>query len=301
MKKILVVAAGLVLAACGTAQQTLPVANEGVAHQGNQLAKVTPDASGLVYEHSTDGGRTWQRSTLHLDLPTRQAVVALSPDGARAGVMATLPGSASTGGLPALFTGPAAGPLAARQAPVAGDVAWVGSRLVLVGGPQRSLVYSSPDGGVTWQKLDGGGRFNVPATAPSHGAPLTTADGVTVPVTAHGRPSTVRLDTSKDGVTFTKGVVVTLSGDAAPGVAVPVAVTGPDAYVVVDPSGVLHVVHATTQETITPSGLPGPIESLTFTDAQHGTAQVAHACTSKDGCDHTVTPMVTDDGGHTWR
>ena len=300
MKKILVVAAGLVLAACGTAPQTLPVANETVAHQGNQLAKVTPDAAGLVYEHSADGGRTWQRTRLPLDLPARQAAVALSPDGARAEVMATLPGSASTGGLPALFTGPAAGPLTARTAPVAGDVAWVGSRLVLAGGPQRSLLYSSPDGGVTWQKLDGGGRFDVPADAPSHGAPLTTAGGVTVPVTTHGRPSTVRLDTSEDGVTFTKGVVVTLSGDAAPGVSVPVALAGPGAFVVVDPAGVLHVVRAGGQETITPTGLAGPIESLACTDAQHGTAQVAHTCASKAGCEHLVTPMTTDDGGRTW-
>lgn len=315
LSKILaVVAGGLALAACGATENTVPVTpgtqvappgalanGHSVEQRGAQVAAVTVDGTGLVYEHSADGGHTWQRSSLRLQLPTKQAAVALSADGARAGVMATLPGSASTGGLPALFTGPAAGPLAPRDAPVAGDVAWVGTHLVLTGGPQRSLLYTSADGGATWQKLAGGGRFNVPADAPSHGAPLTTADGVLVPVTLHGAPSVVRLDTSKDGVTFADGVRVTLAGDASPGVAVAVAVAAPDQYVVADPNGVLHVVRGTAQETITPTGLAGPIESLTFTDPQHGTAEVLHACTDKANCEGTVTEMTTVDGGHSWR
>ena len=66
-------------------------------------------------------------------------------------------------------------------------------------------------------------------------------------MTLHGTLSGVRLDTSKDGVTFAAGVAVTLAGDARPGVAVPVAVAGPGQYVVADPAGALHVVPARPQ------------------------------------------------------
>jgi hypothetical protein len=74
--------------------------------------------------------------------------------------------------------------------------------------------------------------------------------------------------------------------------------------VVADPaSDALHVVRPTGQSVIDPSGLPGPIDALTFADAEHGFAEVTESvgCATKTSCGTVDGYFTTSDGGRTWQ
>jgi photosystem II stability/assembly factor-like uncharacterized protein len=280
-----------------------------VVVRGDLVAAVTVDANGPAYQHSADGGTTWTRSSLGEHAPTDTTDIAVSDDGRRVAVLAAVAGSAGTGGQAQLFTGTASGALVARSVPVGGDIVWSGHTLLLAGGPLHSQLYSSADSGATWTRrpVDGtlSPRFDVSPDTTGIGTPVPTSDGtVLVPLTehAHGHADVV-VYRSTDDATFTATPEVTLAGDLGPGATAVVATAGADGYVVVDPAAdALHVVRGATRSVLRPIGLTGPIEALTFTDAENGFADVTQStgCATKATCTQTDVAFRTTDGGHTW-
>jgi photosystem II stability/assembly factor-like uncharacterized protein len=285
-----------------------PALGHSVIVSGDVIAAVTVNRGGLVYQRSTDGGATWSRITVPTPAPSDEASIALSADGRQVAVMAELPGSAGAGDPPELVTGPAQGPLSAASAPVSGYIAWAGSRLVLTGGPLQSQLYTSDDQGATWTQRPADGelapRFNVAPNSPSFGVPLPgPGTTVTVPVTEHHGDATIlRLYRSPDGIHYTPGPSIALAGVLGAGVTALVSPAGPGRYLIASPgSTLLHLVTGESDTTITPSGLTGSIESLTFSDALNGLAETTqNSCTSKENCHTTVTLYRTTNGGHTW-
>jgi hypothetical protein len=286
-----------------------PAIGHSVAVSGSVIAAVVTSGGGLAYERSADAGATWHKLAVPTPEPTDQASLALSADGREVAVMAELPGSAGTGGLPALVTGPAQGPLSAVSAPVSGYVAWSGTRLVLTGGPLQSQLYTSGDLGRTWTQhaVDGvaAPRFNVSPTTPSLGVPIPgPGASVTVPVTEHPRgAAAVRLYGSPDGVHYTAGPRIALPGVLGAGVTVLASSAGPGRYVLASPASTrLYLVTGHTVTAIEPSGLAGTIESLTFASARDGLAEtLLNSCTGKQDCHSATALYQTSDGGHTWQ
>ena len=77
----------------------------------------------------------------------------------------------------------------------------------------------------------------------------------------------------------------------------------PDTATFVDPSSAMLItVTGTRVATITPNGLPGPIDSLTFSDAMHGlaSATVTTCPTGRASCTETTSLYTSSDGGQTW-
>jgi hypothetical protein len=285
-----------------------PALGHSVVVAGRTIVAVTVNArGGLAYQRSVNGGASWHTIAVPASTPTNQASVALSADGRQVAVLAVLPGSAGAGDQPELSVGAAAGPLAAVNAPVSGYIAWAGSTLVLTGGPLESRLYTSADRGATWTQRPVTGalapRFNVSPDTPSFGAPLASGDGVTVPVTEHrGGAAYVRLYQSTNGTSYLPGPSAALNGTIGAGVTALVSPAGPGRYVIASPGGTrLDVVTAGANTTITPAGLTGTIDSLTFSDAQNGLAETTrNACSGKDNCHSTLTLYRTSDGGHRW-
>jgi photosystem II stability/assembly factor-like uncharacterized protein len=280
-----------------------------VVVRGNLIAAVTVSGTGLTVQRSTDNGRTWQASALNGPAPTGAADLAVSDDGQHVAVLAQLPGGEASDGTGDLFVGGPQGALTPRSAPGGGDVTWVGDSLLLTGGPLHAQLFRSTDDGVSWaqQSVDGtkAPRFNVSPDVPSIGTPVPGGNGAElVPLTEHRGGAHVVVYTSADGAAFTAGPAVPLSGDVGPGVTAVVSPAGAGQYVVVDPaSNALHVVRGGSQQVIHPTGLTGPVDSLTFTDAQHGIAEVAQStgCAAKANCDTTEVSFRTADGGRTWQ
>ena len=286
-----------------------PAIGHSVVVSGSVIAAVIVDGGGLAYERSADAGATWHKIAVPTPGPTDQASLALSGDGREVAVMAVLPGSAGAGGLPELATGPAQGPLTPASAPVSGYVAWAGSRLVLTGGPLQSQLYTSGDLGRTWTQhpVDGAAapRFNVPVTAPSLGVPMPgPGTAITVPVTEHTRTAAaVRLYASPDGLRYIPGPRIALPGTLGAGVTVPASPAGPGRYILASPAGTrLYLVTGHTVTAITPSGLAGTIESVTFASPLNGLAETTlNSCNGKQNCHSSTQLYQTSDGGHTWQ
>jgi hypothetical protein len=287
-------------------------AGHSVTVQGDLIAAVTSSGAGLAVQRSTDAGASWQSTPLSGgDLADVSTDLAVSTDGQHVAVLAQIPGGSATQGGGELYVGGAQGGLTMRSAPVGGEITWLGDQLLLTGGTLHAQLYRSSDDGATWtqQSVDGtlASRFNVSPTVSGIGAPVPagTAGTVLVPLTVHtGAGAAVVVYSSTDGTHFAKGARVGLAGQLGAGVTAVVSAAGPTGYVVVDPSSnALHVVHGTTQSTIAPTGLTGPIDALTFSDAQHGVAEVAQptGCASKAACTTTEVSFHTADGGRTWQ
>lgn len=280
-----------------------------IAVTSGQISAVTVDSAGMAYRRSTDGGATWSRIAVPLSEPTGAAQLALSPDGKRAAILATLPGTANSGGLGELFVQTSDGRLVARSAPVDGSLAWVGNRLLLSGGPLDSRLYTSDNGGASWTRRAIGGvlapSFNLdPATA-SIGMSLPgPAGSVLLPVTTHaGTSSSVQLYSSATGVSFIPATRVPLAASAAPGSTAVVSPAGTGRYLVAEPGSTrMHLVTRSGQLAFTAMGLPGPVDSLSFSDAGHGLAQLTlRSCgKSKAECSESVQLFQTADGGRSW-
>jgi photosystem II stability/assembly factor-like uncharacterized protein len=288
-----------------------PALGHSVAVAGQTIVAVTVTAhGGLAYQRSVNGGASWHTIAVPASTPTNQASVALSADGRQVAVMAVLPGSAGAGDQPELSVGPAAGPLAAVNAPVSGYIAWAGATLVLTGGPLQSRLYTSADRGATWTERPVTGtlapRFNVSPDTPGFGAPVsapTGGDAVAVPVTEHrGGAAFVQLYQSANGTSYVPGPRVALAGTIGPGVTALVSPAGPGRYMIASPGGTrLDVVADGAATAFTPAGLTGTIDSLTFSDAQNGLAETTqNACSGKDNCHSTLTLYRTSDGGRHW-
>jgi photosystem II stability/assembly factor-like uncharacterized protein len=297
-----------------------PAIGHSVVVSGRTIAAVTVTArGGLAYQRSTDGGANWHTIAMPTGAPTNEASVALSGDGRQVAVMAVLPGSAGAGGVPELAVGPAGGPLRAVSAPASGYIAWAGAALVITGGPLQSRLYTTQNGGASWtaRPVDGAvaPRFNVPPDTPGFGVPMPGAgSSVTVPVTEHrGGFVHVQLYQSQDGIHYTAGPRVALSGVIGAGVigagVIGAGVTalaspaGPGRYVIAVPGSTrLHLVGADTDTAITAAGLTGAIDSLTFSDARNGLAETTqNSCSGKEHCRSTVTLYRTSDGGRNWQ
>jgi len=286
-----------------------PAVGHSVVVAGQMIAAVTVTArGGLAYQRSTNGGASWHSIAMPASTPTNQASIALSGNGKQVAVMAVLPNSAGAGGLPELAVGPVAGPLRPVSAPVSGYIAWAGATLIITGGPLQSRLYTSGNGGASWTARPADGavapRFNVPPDAPSFGVPMPgPGPAVTVPVTEHrGATGVVQLLRSQDGTHYVPGPRVTLPGVIGAGVTALVSPAGPGRYVIAAPGGSrLQFVGAGGDSAITPAGMAGAIESLTFSSARDGLAETTQSsCAGKGHCRSTVTLYRTSDGGRHW-
>lgn len=289
-----------------------PITGHWLDVHGATIAAARLDAGGdLTYERSGDGGETWSAQRLPLTMSDGgQVDVELSADGSTVAVAAQLPHSSGIAGTGALFVGPVGQDLVGRPAPTAGTAAWVGTHLVLVSDVVSARLFVSDDLGATWTQSTVEGVTApldqpVPDGAPSIGLPVNAGPGRSVlPVTVFGGGTqSIDLLATTDGHTFTSLARIPTRGTLGQGVTARGTSAGPDAALVVDPSSAtLIAVIGTDVATITPDGLPGPIDSLTFFDATHGLASVTvTACpTGKASCAETTSLYASSDGGRTW-
>ena len=159
---------------------------------------------------------------------------------------------------------------------------------MLVSDVVSARLFVSDDFGATWTQSTVEGVTApldqpVPDGAPSIGLPVNAGPGRSVlPVTVFGGGTqSIDLLATTDGHTFTSLARIPTRGTLGQGVTARGTSAGPDAALVVDPpSATLITVTGTDVATITPDGLPGPIDSLTFSDATHGLASVTAICSS---------------------
>lgn len=282
-------------------------------HGGTVVAAATIDASGaFTYQRSSDTGKTW--ASQHLSLPSAgqpmQADVFISGDGSTVAIAAALPHSMGVRGQSSLFVGPAGQSVAARTMPIAGtaSASWVGKHLVAIGGPLASEMFVSDDLGATWTQDTVAGvkvadDAPVPADAPSIGLPVALTDTYVIPVTVtRGSASFIDVLATTDGRNFTTLGEVSALAPIAAGVAAVGTSAGPDMAIFADPSSTALIsVTGSEVTTIMPTGLPGIVSSLTFSDATHGLAMVSTStCPDKVNCTTTTGLYSSSDGGRTW-
>ncbi len=239
-----------------------------------------------------------------------EANVFISGDASTVAVAAAMPHGAGIRGQSALFVGPTGQSVTARSMPIAGTAtaSWVGKHLVAIGGPLSSEMFVSDDLGATWtQSAVVGDKVSndapVPADAPSIGLPVALADRSVIPVTVTtGGASFIDVLATSDGRTFMMLAEIPTLGPVAAGITAVGTTAGPDTAIINDPSStVLIRVTGSSVVTITPTGLPGTVGSLTFSDATHGLAMVSTStCPGKVNCTTTSGLYGSSDGGRTW-
>jgi hypothetical protein len=275
---------------------------------GSTIAAATLDATGtLTYERSGDAGKTWTSQRLPLPMPDGGDVdVSLDAGGTTVAVAATLPHNSGIAGIGALFVGSAGHDLVARPAPTWGAAAWVGGHLLFVGGVESSQLFVSDDLGATWTQSTVDGvkvttDLAVPGGVPTIGFPVSTAAGrAVIPVTlVNGDTSSIDLLATTDGRTFTSLAQIPTGGTFSQGATASGTSAGPDRAIFADSS--LVTVTGSDVATVTPQGLPGPVFSLTFSDATHGLAwDTVTTCPGKVNCSTTGGLYASSDGGRTW-
>lgn len=287
-----------------------PAPGASIALAGRTLTVAALTDSAVVVQRSADGGATWTSETHKLSQAADSANVVASADGREVAVATTVPGSAGTSdGHATLLVGPANGRLVQRDTPGTAEVAWSGGRLLMPGGPQRSRLYLSADDGRSWAAQPVAGPVapdhDVAPDQPVFGAPVALGDGAVVPVTSYaGTRANAVLYRTVDGTRFDELGELALDGDIGPGVAMATSSYGPDAVVVADPfTTALHVVASGRQTTVPGTGLPGPVDSLSFQTATDGLAQVTvSGCRhGKSDCFEQLRVYRTTDGGATWQ
>lgn len=286
-----------------------PAKGASVATSGGALTVVALSGRTLTVQRSTDGGATWQARSHQLSAPAQAAEIAASADGRELAIAVASPGSAgASGGYGQLLVGPAGGSLVARPAPGGADVAWSGDRLLMPGGPLRSRLYVSADRGRTWIPRGVGGavapEHDVAPDVPVFGRPVASGSGAVVPVTTRsGAHTVVTLYRTSDGTRFTPTGKVKLAADIGAGVGVIASRYGSEGVIVADPSSTrLHAVVGGAEKQLAGSGLPGPVDSLSFQDATNGLAQVTvrRCAHGKSDCSEQLRVYRTSDGGASW-
>lgn len=287
-----------------------PAPGASIALAGRTLTVAALSATALTVQRSRDGGATWTREAHELSQAADSANVAASADGQKVAVAATVPGlSGATDGHATLLVGPADGQLVERSTPGTAEVAWSGRQLLMPGGPLRSRLYLSSDEGQSWAAQSVLGPVapdhDVAPDQPAFGAPVSLGDAAVVPVTSYaGAQASAVLYRTVNGTRFEQLGELHLDGDIGPGVGMAASPYGADAVVVADPfSTTLHVFAGGQQTSVPGTGLPGPVDSLSFQTATDGLAQVTvAACVrAKTDCSEELRVYRTTDGGATWQ
>ena len=286
------------------------IAGRTVAIRGATIAAITLDTAGvLTYQRSQDSGKTWASQALPVAQQTGEAGIAVSEDGSTVAVAAVLPHSSGVRGVPVLFVGPSGQDLVEAARPPGGSLSWIGHHLVAIADPASSALFVSDDNGATWRpstvkQITAAAGSEVAADAPSIGTPIDTAGRAVVPVTVHhGAAASLDLLATTDAATFTPLGSIPLVGEAGSGVTAVGTNAGPTTTIVADPTSTTLITIVGNQvSTLATTGLPGPVDSLTFSDATHGlaTATVTTCPNGKDGCTTSLAMFRSTDGGITW-
>lgn len=267
---------------------------------GATIVAATIDSGELVYQRSGDDGKTWTSQRLATLVDSTEADVAVSADGSTLALANQHAHSANFSGSMVLYVGPVGHDLVARDAPLDGTPVWVGTHLVISGGPLASDLIRSDDEGKTWTQSTVAGvkapmSSQVASGTPSIGTAVASATGAIVPVTIHrGSSPSLSLLATTDGRTFNSVGEIPLSGDVAAGVTAIGSTAGPDAYVFADPTSTdLFWVNGSNVTTVPTTGLPGAPESITFSDTSDGLASVPSPSSGE-------LLFRTSDAGRTW-
>jgi hypothetical protein len=291
-----------------------PAGGRSVDSRGSTVVAAVTESGQLTYAWSRDAGKTWTRQRLTPPQVMDTAGIALSADGSRVALIPPTVGSSGIQRPGVVFAGPVGQDLVGRDAPIDGSPAWVGTQLVLTGGPDSTQLFASGDQGRAWTQSTVAGvkapSANVMAGAPNIGTPVSSADRSVVPVTIQtGTATSLSLLATTDGATFTSIGSVTLGGFAGPGVVSTGSDAGPDSLVFTDPtSTTLFWVRGSQVTPLETEGLPTPLAAITFSDPNHGLALAspsscasdAYSTTAATDCMLAQSLYSTADGGHTW-
>jgi hypothetical protein len=184
--------------------------------------------------------------------------------------------------------------------PLDGTLEWVGTHVLVAGGPLSSQLFTSDDQGKTWAQSTVAGvkaptSGGLASDAPGIGPPVSSAGSAIVPVTLHGGTgASLRLLATTDGQTFTSIGSVALTGDVGAGVTAIGSTAGPGTFVFADPRSThLFWVSGSLVTAVPTTGLPGPPEAITFSDTTNGLASVSSSTSGE-------LLFRTSDGGRTW-
>jgi hypothetical protein len=291
-----------------------PAAGNSVVKDGSLILVAGITGTKLTLATSDDDGATWAINSAQLQSTTTSAFIALSPD-----MQHWLVGTqnfANTGSVSQytqVFANSSSGALTPLEIPGSvANLAWVGSDLVVPGGPADSHLYVSTNLGTTWQDASEAvlgfvpPATNIPPTEPEFGPVIQLADGTAVvpvgQVTSTGL--SVDLEATTTATSYTSIGTITATGSYGPGtLALASSSYGPNAAAFVLPGTTdLYVTGGASIATISMSGLPASPGSISFQDASNGIAQTTiTACRNgKSDCTVTTSEYITSDGGRTW-
>lgn len=294
-----------------------PAVGGSVVTRGRLILVASIRGMTLTVSSSRDGGRIWAEHTAQLRSPAAGATILLSPDGRR--YIVGPDEQTNTGSVSHYsegFVNETDGSLTELSMPgPASSLAWVGSALLLPGGPANTHLYLSTDLGSSW--VDVSARLlgftppssNVPVTGPFFGPIVGLSDGAAIIPAEHmttGGQLSINLHTTTTGLSYSTIDRLSVPGHYSGGpISLAISSYGPDQAVLAEP-GTTDLIVINDQRitaTIHASGLRVTPDAISFQDASNGVAQstVRSCANGKADCTETVTSYATADGGRTWK
>jgi photosystem II stability/assembly factor-like uncharacterized protein len=277
----------------------LPAGTVRAAHFVDADNGIVASASGLALTvaRTSDGGRTWQTSTVRDPNagPTGYSSLRVSFRDRRTGAMLARVATGPAFSLGTLFTTADGGASwSARSAPEAGLVTVDSAGRVWLAGATLDV---TADHGQHWTRvtLDLAGPVDATTVAPP-------VDGdLPVTVIRNGQSEVDILRTDDNGRTWGHPVRLPVHARTGPGVRIPVATTG--AGLVAFDTAAGHAYPINGRGDLRPMGLPEGIETVSFGGGGFGWALTAHgSCVrGKEDCALHHELAVTGDAGYGWR
>lgn len=260
------------------------------------------DTTLSVYIHEK-GSSTWQARQLVLEAPMQSAEIVAS-SGSLVGIMVTEDGGNRSAG-EWIGTADDGATWEAHAAPVGGVVTDVSGSLWLVGGTSSTLVYTSPDGGHTWNRADLPAPSGAGAS-PAYGPVEPDGAGVVLTATTAGSGTVQLVEGSPSGgyFTWTEGPAIATGGQFGAGAPADSSFAAGTLWVLGPGTSVARVALATGHVSAAiPKGAPenGSIAVYATSSTSAWAVYSTYDCASgKSDCVAASGIVSTVDGGRSW-
>jgi photosystem II stability/assembly factor-like uncharacterized protein len=271
-------------------------------------AKRSKSGSEISMFRTSDAGATWSSATVTASAAV-SGVSALDFVDTRHGFILGSVESSSNFSFGELYRTDDAGQTWRKlTAPSGGSIRFSTPLLgFLAGGPAGDRLYTTTDGGDSWQERSVALPTAFAGAQPVYGVPTVFDDGSGIlPVTLIGGTTAVAFYSTADrGASWVLAATKTVPGALGQGAPVATKIIDADDWVVVAPNGERLFSTADagrSWRTIAPNGLPGGVEQIDFATLSDGWSLIKSGACSGFKTDCTVAEggRWTTDGGQTW-